>query len=272
MKEDTAHNILTGQTYTLYDHSGNTNEFYYRLKNLTDSLLKEFGDEQNLLDLIQNVSRKKYFLKRLLENYNDKNNIYHILKLSQECLSIYTEPVVNHLKTLSFRERFNKTISTFREQYYLYMIEIELTNRIFKTKFNSSEVKLAFLPHCLHDLSKDCLAIVEDVDYVCKECSKRCKINALSKLLKSFGIIPYIWREANLKSLFRKLQSNNKSVGVLGVACIVELVNGMRLCQKFQVPVVGIPLNANRCARWMGEFHDTSINMKKVARLIKYDD
>jgi hypothetical protein len=249
MSEVITGKYITGKTYTLYNDSNPTDSFYTILKNLTELLLKEYVSELSLLDLIQNVSRRRYFLR--------------------EYLSIYTEPIENHLKKLSFRSRLDKTISTTREQYYLYMIEIELTNRIFKNKFNSAEIKLAFLPHCLHDLSKNCKADIDELDYVCKACSKKCQINLISKLLKEFGIKPYIWREANLKTLFRKLYENNKSVGVLGIACIVELVNGMRLCQKSKVPVVGIPLDANRCARWMGEFHDTSVNLKKIEELIK---
>lgn len=35
------------------------------------------------------------------------------------------------------------------------------------------------------------------------------------------------------------------------IACIVELANGMKSCRKARIPVVGIPLNANRCIHWM---------------------
>jgi hypothetical protein len=55
---------------------------------------------------------------------------------------------------------------------------------------------------------------------------------------------------------------------VLGVACVPELFRGMRLCIGLNIPVVGIPLNANRCMRWMGAFHPTSVDLGALSRLV----
>jgi hypothetical protein len=45
-----------------------------------------------------------------------------------------------------------------------------------------------------------------------------------------------------------------KTFSLLEIACIPELTWGMRNCRKNNIPVVGIPLNANRCIRWFDEF------------------
>jgi len=42
----------------------------------------------------------------------------------------------------------------------------------------------------------------------------------------------------------------------------------MRNCQKKNLPVVGIPLDANRCVRWMGEFNPNSVNLEILGLLI----
>jgi hypothetical protein len=42
----------------------------------------------------------------------------------------------------------------------------------------------------------------------------------------------------------------------------------MRLCMGHGVPVVGIPLDANRCRRWMGMYHDTSVNIAVLEGLL----
>jgi hypothetical protein len=34
------------------------------------------------------------------------------------------------------------------------------------------------------------------------------------------------------------------------------------------VPVVGIPLDANRCARWWGEFHHNTVNLQQLDKLL----
>jgi hypothetical protein len=93
-------------------------------------------------------------------------------------------------------------------------------------------------------------------------------VNAVSALLRENGIEPYLWMQARLKALFGKLKDKEGGLGVLGIACVPELVRGMRLCHKLDVPVVGVPLNANRCARWMGEFNPTSVEMGEVERVV----
>jgi hypothetical protein len=150
------------------------------------------------------------------------------------------------------------------------MIEIELTNRINQKSFTDCNYKLAFLPHCLHDLSKDCKAAVQDnIDYVCRRCSKTCFVRQVSDMLEDYHIRPFIWRKARLRSLFRRLIREGRKLGVFGMACLPELVKGMRLCAGAGIPVVGIPLNANRCVRWMGSFHDNSVDLEALERLIK---
>jgi hypothetical protein len=74
--------------------------------------------------------------------------------------------------------------------------------------------------------------------------------------------------EINLKNLFRQLLKKYGSIGVLGVACIPELINGMRRCIKYGIPVVRIPLNANRCRRWMGDYHENSFSLERLEDLV----
>jgi hypothetical protein len=70
------------------------------------------------------------------------------------------------------------------------------------------------------------------------------------------------------RALFKKQTDDRKDIGVLGIACIPELIRGMRMCMRKNIPVVGIPLDANRCARWMGEFHPNTINLSKLKELV----
>jgi hypothetical protein len=37
---------------------------------------------------------------------------------------------------------------------------------------------------------------------------------------------------------------------------------------KLGIPTVGIPLSANRCARWMGAFYENSVSLEKIAQLM----
>ncbi len=257
---------LVGKTFSLYGDDLNSDQFYKDIRKCVDLLLQYHKDGFRLLKFLDDAGSSKRKARKL-KNTKD-GEILSVILNSSKYLSGYTRPVKSHLQTLSLREKFNKTISTIEEQYHLKMIEIELVNRLYIDEFKKADIKLAFLPHCLHDLDKDCLAQTDGVDYVCKRCSKKCFINSVTGILNSFDIKAYIWMSANLRSLFRKLKDGKKKIGVLGIACIPELVNGMRMCMKYDIPVVGVPLDANRCRRWMGEFHKTSVNINKLETLL----
>lgn len=260
---------IIGKTYSLYAGKTDTDAFYSELSDLADTFLLSFAEsEEQLLSIIRKYSNKKRALRAEKKKVSSESLIAKLLLESELKLSKYFTGIDSHLKNLSLADKCDSTLTTSREQYLLYMLEIELVNRINKENFNSSQLKYAFLPHCLHDLDKECLSASDGTDYVCKSCSKNCSINSVSKLMKHQNIIAYIWREADLKKIFKLARSNGQSIGVFGVACIPELVNGLKLCAKYDVPAIGVPLDANRCIRWMGVFYPNSVNEKKILSLL----
>ena len=72
-----------------------------------------------------------------------------------------------------------------------------------------------------------------------------------------------------MKKLAKETISEKKSFAVLGIACLPELINGMRDCGKNSIPVVGLPLNANRCIRWFGKFFPNSIDLGSSGNLFQ---
>jgi len=260
---------IIGKTYSLYAEKTNTDEFYSVLSDLADSFLSFAESKEQLLSIIRKNSNRKRTLRTEKKKASSDSLIAKLLVETESRLSKYFTGIDAHLENLSLAEKCDSTLTTSREQYLLYMLEIELVNSLNREKFSSSESKYAFLPHCLHDLDKECLSASDGTDYVCKSCSKNCSINSVSKLMKLRNIKAYIWREADLKRIFKLARSSGQSIGVFGVACIPELVNGLRLCAKYDVPAIGVPLDANRCIRWMGDFYPNSVNEKKILSLLK---
>jgi hypothetical protein len=258
---------IVGKTYSLYAQKSSTNHFYEQIQYLIDLCLNIYLDKTELLNILKKASKKSAFQKKEI---NAKRNpeLFELLSNLKSFLGFYITDLENHLSNLSISKRFDKTLSTSEYQYYLYMIEIELVNRICKEDFIKCERKIALLPHCLRDLSRKCMSEPLGMDYVCKSCSKNCYINSASKALKEHKVEPYIWMTASQRTLFKKETEGKTGLGVLGIACIPELVRGMRMCLKKNLPVVGIPLDANRCARWMGEFHPNTINLEKLIELV----
>ena len=253
---------IIGKTYSLYGCELSSDNFYCQLAITVDEIIN-LSDKtpDELLLYISALSKSGSKIKRSEKKEPLCKSLMQILRRD---LTGYLTNVEEHLRSLKFKQRWEKALSTSSDQYLLYLLEIELTNRIYIKQFLSSKKKLAFLPHCIRDFSKECQSEPDEIDNLCKACSKRCTINSLSRLLKKSDIIPYIWLQADLKKIFNTYKNLDNGIGVLGIACIPELTFGMRFCRKYKVPVIGIPLDANRCRRWMGDFYENSVNFKQL--------
>jgi len=261
---------IKGKTYSLFGDHDTTSYFYDRISSLTDRILDNDGlSEKVLLNNIQKISLNRRNLKRAALQGGPDPKLSALLALLHESLNEFSTDVEEHLRaTPVYKFITDRGLLTTREQYYLYMLEFELVNRIHLEDFRKANYRIALLPYCLRETQTQCKAESDLVDYQCTGCRKECYINQVSELLRDNKIDPYIWRRAKLKSLFRDLVVKHGTIGVLGIACIVELSAGMRRCMKAKLPVVGIPLNANRCSRWMDQFQDTSVDLKALERLM----
>lgn len=260
---------IVGKTYTLFGKGDFTGDFYETISCLADALMAQFCmTEEELLPYIRNIRKKKWLLIPRLSRIDYSFDSTLRARLHRD-LSEFVPLVEDHLKTVPvYKFLTDKRLLTNRTQYYLYMVEFELVNRINKRSFLESAYKIALLPYCLRETQTHCRATTDGIDFICQGCRKNCYINAISDLLRHNDIKPYIWRQADLNWLFRKLIKVHGSLGVLGIACIVELVAGMRLCIRKGLPVVGIPLNANRCIRWTDGFYENSVDMGQLEKLL----
>jgi hypothetical protein len=261
---------VAGKTYSLFGSGPSTAEYYRKIGTLADRVLELKPDILDLIRTLERASRKKGLLKKQLRVSGLSGNglIHLVVTAARDLLAPHTAPVHAHLQELSFLKRWDGTLFTSEEQYHLYMLLIELANRAWGEAFRRAGRRIAFLPYCLRDLSANCRSGPGELDTVCKGCSKDCYVNRVSALLRETRVEPYLWMNADLKSLLRDLRDREESIGVLGVACVPELLRGMRLCMGLNIPVVGIPLNANRCIRWMGAFHPTSVDLDALGKVV----
>jgi hypothetical protein len=259
---------VQGKTYSLFADGDDPERYFAEIKRLADVYLQRCPDEKRLLDLIQKVGRKPSLLC-MKTTAADRETLQFIQETLRNSLSIYTRKVSDHLKSLPLAKRADSTLITPEETYHLYMLEIELVNRIYKNEFKRSEYKFALIAHCLRDFRPECRSEDGEFEAICRGCTEDCLIHLGSVLLKKYGIEPYISVERDQERLFRRLKQEHPSIGALGIACIPELALGMRLCIHTGIPPVGIPLNANRCARWMSQAHETSFNLEQLEDLLR---
>lgn len=260
---------IEGKTYSLFGESDSTREYYETIRKLADTVTAMEPDMGILIDKLQKFSVSKRGLKRALKNKKEGRVTHEILHLINPFLEKYTDKTEEHLKEIPFSKIRDRSLYVTREQYHLYMLEAELTNRLNIQDFRKADRKVALLPYCLQDFNVDCRSEKRGFDYQCRHCSSVCFQNQTSSILESDNIEPYIWQTGNMKKLAKETLKEKKKFAVLGIACIPELIGGMRVCRKNSIPVVGLPLNANRCARWFGKFYPNSVDTEELNLLLK---
>ncbi|MCU0461351.1 MAG: DUF116 domain-containing protein [Bacteroidales bacterium] len=262
---------VNGKTYSLFGNSDSTSGYYETIRKLADEVINNNPLTTGFIEEIRIFSRGKRNLRRCLKNNDPGNRMSAILSLIDPQLRKYTEKVDEHLRKLPITKFWDFRLSTTREQYHLYMLEIELTNRLYASEFLKADRKIALMPYCLQDFSVSCKAGKNGFDYQCKHCSKICYQNHASMILEENNIEPYIWMGGDMKQLAKYTLHEKRTFGVLGIACVPELTNGMRTCRKNHIPVVGIPLNGNCCIRWHEEFFPNSIDLEELERMLKQE-
>jgi hypothetical protein len=258
---------VQGKTYSLFAEGDDSERYYAEIKRLADVFLQRCPDEKRLLGLIQKAEKRPFLLGSKTTRA-DRKTLQFVRETLRQSLSIYTQKVSNHLKSLPLAKRMDSTLTTTEEKYHLYMLEIELVNRIYQEEFKRAEYKFALIAHCLRDYRPDCRSVEGDFEALCRGCTEDCFVHLGSVLLEKYGIKAYISVEMDQERLFKRIKQEHPSVGALGIACIPELALGMRLCIRTGIPPIGIPLNANRCARWMSQAHETSFNLEQLEELL----
>jgi hypothetical protein len=259
---------IEGKTYSLFGNSDTTEDYYQLISSLADNILENNPDISFVIEILNRYSSKKRYLQKILRNPLHDELISDWINLIDSELKQFTQKTEEHLKSLPLSKSFDKRLATTREQYHLYMLEIELTNRLNSAGFKNANRKIALTPYCLQDFTVSCKAAKKGFDYQCKSCSSVCFQNHASSTLKKNNIEPFIWMGGSIKEMATSTLKSGQSLGILGIACIPELVWGIRKCYKYKIPVVGIPLNSNRCIRWFGEFFPNSVNLDELEKLV----
>ena len=156
-----------GKTYSLFDEDEASEAYYATIRQLADDFLRNCPDANKLLALVRKAGRG--ILQRHLKiSSQDRQTLSRIRKTLNDSLSTYTKSVAQHLKTLPTSKRLDTTLTTKEEQYHLYMLEIELVNRIYREEFMNSDYKFALLAHCLRDFRPECRAEPGAIEAVCQ--------------------------------------------------------------------------------------------------------
>src|SRR3990172_457694 len=117
---------LSGKTYTLYGSADNTDVYFDRIRSIADLCLARYPDVTSLLSIVQNASRPRRRLKKLLGSSFEIPIDSFLACDLKDNFAEYTAAVAGHLKELPLMKSWDRTLAMRQDQYHLAMLEIEL--------------------------------------------------------------------------------------------------------------------------------------------------
>lgn len=107
-----------------------------------------------------------------------------------------------------------------------FMVGAQLLNEAYQKEFSHTEKRVIFLPGCMTAHEKGKCQIKESYGaYKCQGCTKDCSVNQIQQIASLFQAETVIlYHESSLNR--QKVTKEQGKVGVIGVACVLNLVSG----------------------------------------------
>lgn len=260
-------------------------------ENWTESTISEqayFGDFVNLIKWMEASGDFKFSLDRLINWYkflkskpvkyrnevvSKANSIAKWFKTERSReLDKYTSQVNNFLNQSYPKYKFREDIifcGRKEIEYHLNMVGAEILNKAFKEDFIKTKYKMVLVPCCMrfHNDIK-CKAKKTDKGYLCASCTESCKVNKLSQMGSKHDFKVYMISHES--EAFSKKKIKKEEIGVVGVACVLNLLEGGWRAKSLNFVPQCVILDYCGCKNhWHKEGIQTDINIKQLKRVLQ---
>ncbi|MCE7697535.1 MAG: DUF116 domain-containing protein [Methanobacterium paludis] len=190
---------------------------------------------------------------------------------SSEVLGRYTCNLEEFVDENLEKHLWNEDIILFtrkRSEYHMNMFGAEVMSRNFKESFKSRPRKALLLPGCMRYLAESkCLASKTNLGMKCADCNPNCKVNSLSKLGERNGFEVYVVSHES-SALSQSTQKDRDELGIVGVACVMNLISGGWKSESLGIPAQCVLLDSCGCEHWVDSSETTGINEDKLVKLL----
>lgn len=156
-----------------------------------------------------------------------------------------------------------------RIEYHLNMVGAEIMNRAFRNSFLKAKDKRVLLPICMRlKQGNQCRALKTENGYLCQGCSKDCQVNIITTMGKEYNFKVFIIPHAS--SAFVKKTTDKNSIGIIGIACILNLISGGYKAKELGFEPQCVLLNYSGCAKhWHNPGIVTNIDIKRLKNILQ---
>ena len=261
----------------LYDHLGVAAPTVKNLSALLD-WLEATGEFK------QEVLRLKHWESYLmtLKAEQAENLLETIISLglwfeddSIEALGEFTEQVDRYLNELRPKRYWKEDVlfcGRRRVEYHLNMIGAEWVNKAYHQAFDKKTQKVLLLPTCMRLLPPDECQAAEHGEWLkCQHCIADCQVNQLTALEADHNLSVYmVPHNSSLKVLPEGISL--EEMGVIGVACVLNLISGGFMLAGLGIPAQCVLLDYSGCKQhWHHEGMPTELYVGRLYEILKID-
>jgi hypothetical protein len=152
--------------------------------------------------------------------------------------------------------------------YLLEAINYKVYDEYNRKLFNATGHTLIILPDCLSLHNSDCQKIDGKWGDECLECTPDCQAHEVMQLVASYGAQVF-FSKRKLSEQLGHYKDRSNNLGVIGIACLLMLADGMRTAMDLGIPVRGVPLDFCGCDHWNDRPFASAFPMKRLEAILK---
>ncbi len=216
--------------------------------------------------------KKEYPTYFLQPDFSERLDSFHeeFIELARRYFGSETSRIESYVERCkNDRERDGFTWATFSPEFYFAeLAAIAVMNQSMWDDFCRAKQTIIFIPDCLSLMGDRCKRKGEKFLEECDQCVPNCVVNKIVALREKYNFRE-VFAYRDQTEQFKIVKEKYKSVGFLGIACILMLAEGMRSSMQSGIPAHGVPLQYCGCEHWVDKPFSTDTDLAKIERVLK---
>jgi hypothetical protein len=155
-------------------------------------------------------------------------------------------------------------------EYHLNMVAAEIMNRGLREAFERTTQKIVLVPTCMRgERAATCRARIDGVDITCTACDPGCAVNHITRRMRNLGATVYLVPHSSGFSRWLTRWQHNPAVGVIAVACLLNILPGGYEMRARRIASQCLPLDYPGCRKhWSRQGIPTAVNEDRLVQIL----
>ena len=155
-------------------------------------------------------------------------------------------------------------------EYHLSMVATEIMNRGLRQEFDRTAHRVVLVPTCMRGAhAAVCRARASGSDLACTACDPACAVNRITRRISRLGAKVYLIPHSTGFSRWLERWQRTPGVGVVAVACMLNILPGGFEMRARGIPSQCVPLDYPGCRKhWSRNGIATSLNEDRLVQIV----